>query len=262
MKIWFLLFLLVFVPANGYGQNIKPRFNELKQVSQLPAEIPQRVSALAYDGEKLWVAVYQDNGNFATFNPATGEWKASDDEKHRIVFMQVAAPWAAAGGMAFVDKKLWIAGSYGESIGLVNVDEWKIEKQFKEKQRLNKTSSENYAGMAYDGIHLWIGSHKFNYKIPAAQSQIVLKMNPDTGQIVAKYPLPPGTVNDGTHALAWDGKNLWHMKDSKLSAINSNNGEVIAQYIVGEIKRPSGMVWDGAALWIIEFSGKLWRLPL
>jgi hypothetical protein len=37
---------------------------------------------------------------------------------------------------------------------------------------------------------------------------------------------------------------------------------VIAQYDLGrEIKRPSGLAWDGQALWIAQFDGQIWRLP-
>jgi hypothetical protein len=50
------------------------------------------------------------------------------------------------------------------------------------------------------------------------------------------------------------------MKDGKLSAIDST-GKVTAEYWLDQIKRPSGLAWNGEALWIIEFDGKVWRLP-
>jgi hypothetical protein len=36
---------------------------------------------------------------------------------------------------------------------------------------------------------------------------------------------------------------------------------VIDQYTLPEIKRASGLAWDGRAMWISEFDGKIWRLP-
>lgn len=51
------------------------------------------------------------------------------------------------------------------------------------------------------------------------------------------------------------------MRDSKLSSIYFSTGMVIAQYTLEQIKRPGGLAWNGEALWIIEFDGKVWRLP-
>ena len=51
------------------------------------------------------------------------------------------------------------------------------------------------------------------------------------------------------------------MKDSKLSVIEPSNGAVVDQYLVKQIKRPSGLAWVDNALWIVEFGGTVWRLP-
>jgi hypothetical protein len=88
-----------------------------------------------------------------------------------------------------------------------------------------------------------------------------LKVDPDTGKVVAQYPVPPGKRNDATHGLTWDGSKLWHIKDNRLSSIDASTGKVISQYTLAEIKRASGLAWDGGALWISEFDGKIWRLP-
>ena len=36
---------------------------ELKLVTQLPAALPQRISSLAFDGEKIWVAIITGGGS-------------------------------------------------------------------------------------------------------------------------------------------------------------------------------------------------------
>ena len=51
------------------------------------------------------------------------------------------------------------------------------------------------------------------------------------------------------------------MKDNRLSSIDSSTGELTATYILDQIKRASGLAWDGEALWIAEFDGNIWRLP-
>lgn len=111
-----------------------PKLSELKLVTHLPPELPQRISGIAYDGEKLWVVIYQGKGRYATLDPMT-------------------------------------------------------------------------------------------------------------------------------HGLVWDGTRLWHMKDNRLSSIDSSTGELTATYILDQIKRASGLAWDGEALWIAEFDGNIWRLP-
>jgi len=101
----------------------------------------------------------------------------------------------------------------------------------------------------------------FRYDLPVSQTELLLKVDPETGQVVCQYPAPGGTRSDGTHGLTWDGTRLWHMKDNQLSSIEPSTGEVTAQYVLNEIKRPSGLAWANNALWIAEFEGKVWRQP-
>jgi len=51
------------------------------------------------------------------------------------------------------------------------------------------------------------------------------------------------------------------MKNNRLSSIDSSTGAVTSQYTLNQIKRPSGLAWDGESLWIIEFDGNVWCLP-
>lgn len=237
-----------------------PNLGELKFMAQLPAELPQRVSGFAYDGEKFWVVIYQGQGRYATLNPSTLEWKLSASNEQHKAIKEVSGAFQSTGGISFVSGKLWIAGSYGGSYGSVDLQSWKVEHLFKRKLR-DDPASQTYWGMAFDGNSLWIAWHWFNYKLPESQTQLLLKIDPETGQVISEYPLPAGTANDGTHGLTWDGTKLWHIKDNKLSSIDSSTGAVAAQYTLAQITRASGLAWDGQALWIIEFDGKVWRLP-
>lgn len=262
MKLQLLLLLFVLAALNGYAQSLEPEFEELKQVSQLPAKIPQKVTALAWDGEKLWAALYLENGRYATFNPKNNEWNIDVNEIHLQSNSDVDKRGSSAGGLVFVGNRLWVSDAFGKSIGSIDTKNWAVDKLFEGKLRNYHHASQGYSDITFDGEYLWIAWHWFRYDIPKSETQILLKMKPETGEILAEFPLPGGTANDGTHALTWDGNNLWHMKDCRLSAIDPDNGKVINQFSIKEIKRPSGMAWDGDALWIIEFEGKLWRLPL
>lgn len=256
-----LLICVLALLFNCPSVNAGPNLGELQLVTQLPAELPQRISGLAYDGEKLWATIYLGRGQYATLDPSTLQWTISDEKKQHQAISKVAGAFASPGALCFVNGKLWIAGAYGESFGSIDMNDWKVEHIFKGLQR-NDSASQSYASMTYDGRHLWIAWHWFRYSLSNSETQLLLKVEPETGKVVGEYPLPCGTRNDMTHALTWDGTRLWHAKDNKLSAIDPSTGNVTAQYILNDLKRPSGLAWDGHSLWIAEFDGKIWRLPV
>ena len=259
----FVLFIFTFIALNFSvsAQNV-PLIEKLKEVSQLPAYIPQRVNGLTFDGEKFWTAVYQDKGHYATFNPQIQEWKYSDSETHHLAIRKIGKPFDSVSGMVFVGKKLWLSGSYGKSFGVINTENWEVEKLFNQVVRpdLEKTNSQDYASITFDGTNIWIAWHLCEYKLPDSEVQQLLKIDAETGKIIEKFPLPIGSRPDGTHGLTFDGENLWHIKSNKLSKIDLD-GNLIAQYKLPDLKRASGLVWNENSLWIIEFNGKLWNLP-
>ena len=255
--------LLFCVSVIAIAQTGVPDVGELKLVAQLPPELPQRIMGLAYDGERIWATIYLGRGKYAKLDPATLEWSTDTDVKHTNVIATAAGAFQSPGGVCFENGKLWITGAYGESFGAIKRgDTWEIDKLFKGFQRHDqKGASQSYSSIAYDGSHLWIAWHWFRYDQPVSQTQRILKVDPETGNVVAQYPVPPGTRNDGAHGLTWDGTTLWHMKDQRLSAIDRATGLVTAQYRIPEVWRPSGLAWAKDALWIAEFGGKIWRLP-
>ena len=176
--------------------------------------------------------------------------------------IKVAGVINSPGAICFVDGKLWVGGGIGQSLGLIDTHDWNVERIFTGKQREESDASQTYSSMTYDGANLWVAWHWFRYDIPRSQTQLLLKIDPATGTTIAKYPLPPGSATDMTHGLTWDGWQLWHAKDNKLSTIDPASGGVTAQYKLSKLRRPSGMAWDGQALWITEFDGKVWRLTL
>ncbi len=163
--------------------------------------------------------------------------------------------------MTFSESHLWVGDSYGGSFGSIDRKTGKLVQKVERRHRPDK-ASQSYAGLAHDGKFLWVAWHSFNYQLPKELTQVLIKIEPDSGKVLFEYSLPPGTANDGTHGLAFDGKRLWHAKNQKLSAIDPSNGQVQSQFTLNQLQRPSGMAWDGQALWIAEFSGKLWSLPM
>jgi hypothetical protein len=262
-KLLLLPVLLLCVFVTAVAQTGAPDVSELKVVTQLPPELPQRIMGLAYDGEQLWATIYLGKGRYAKLDPGTLKWSTDTDAKHTNVISIVAGAFQSPGGVCFAKGKLWIVGAYGESFGSINPDTWEIDKLFKGWQQLDpKNASQTYSSIAYDGSNLWIAWHWFRYDQPVSATQRLLKVDPDTGNVIARYPVPAGTRNDATHGVTWDGTRLWHMKDQRLSSIDPSTGLVTAQYVINGINRPSGLAWAKDALWIAEFGGKIWRLPL
>ena len=215
--------------ANAASVNSEPDFELLKLVAQLPPELPQRISGFAYDGEKLWAAIYHGQGLYATLDPSTLKWTINKEPKARQGISELSGVYYSPGGLCFVNGKLWIGASYGDSYGSIDPRDWKIENKYPVKQR-EDVASQSYSGMAYDGNHVWIAWHWMKYRLPVSQTQLLLKVEPKSGIVIAEFPLPPGTANDMTNGLTFDGSLLWHAKDNKLSSIDPSTGQVIAQY--------------------------------
>jgi hypothetical protein len=254
-----LLAILTCSIANATSPRNRIHPGGLQLVAQLPKELPQRVKGFAYDGKKLWATVYLGRGRYAILDPSTLLWEISSDEQQHRPIAKVSGSFESPGAICFANGALWVAGAYGDSFGLIDTQNWTIQRMFKGKQR-EDVASQSYASMTFDGNHLWIAWHWFRYNMLRSQTQLLLKVDPETGKVVAEYPAPSGTRNDGTHGLTWDGTQLWHAKDNRLSSIDPSTGQVTAQYVFDELKRPSGLAWDGQALWIAEFDGKIWRL--
>lgn len=255
-----ITFILIAFITAAYAQKA-PVIGELKQVSQVPDTIPQRITGMAFDGEKLWFSVYLSQGHYATFNPKTEEWKYSDDEKHHHAIRQISQPFSSASGIVFAGKTLWLGGSYGESFGSIDTETWQIEKRFVQKVSPDLSGTQSYSSLAFDGTNIWTAWHGLAYKLPTSETQLLLKINPETGKVIEKYPLPAGSMPDMVHGLTFDGARLWHIKDNRLSAIDLN-GKVLSQFVLKDVCRPSGLAWDGESLWIVEFYGKVWKLSL
>jgi len=264
MRNSLLLFMVAVVVCGvsviGVARVISPDLSALKLVTQLPPEVPQRVMGLAFDGEKLWATVYHGRGRYATLDPATLTWRSDFEQDHYDVISRVAGRFASPGGISFANGKLWITASYGDSFGSIDTRTWTVEQLFTGTQRQD-TASQTYSSIAFDGNYLWIVWHWFRYSLPVWQTQLLLKVDPQNGKVVAEYPAPAGAPSDAAHGLTWDGTRLWHMKDNKLSSIDPETGKVTAQYRLDELKRPSGLAWVKDSIWIAEFDGKIWQLP-
>jgi hypothetical protein len=248
-----------FPGAARAAQSSEPDLASLRLVAELPEGLPKRVSSLAYDGSKIWVMIYHGGGQYALLDPSELAWEVSWDGARHASIAEVSGSFGSPGGVCFDGERMWVGGSYGDSLGYLGTRDWKVGRAFKGRRR-EDGASQSYAGLACAGDHVWVAWHWFRYDLPESQTQLLLKIDAETGRIDAEYPLPPGSCPDGTHGLTSDGTRLWHMKGSLLSAIDPGTGSVTAQYRLPRVRRASGLAWDGSSLWISEFEGKIWRL--
>jgi len=120
-------------------------------------------------------------------------------------------------------------------LGSVNVETWQVEKHFKGKLRTDVHNGQVYSALAFDGANLWAAWHMFEYKRNVSESQQLLKIDRNSGEVLERYPLPPGERGNGAHGLTFDGQTLWHIKGGKLSSINLQ-GRVLPQFIRAETR--------------------------
>jgi hypothetical protein len=238
-----------------------PAIAELEEVAQLPAEVPKRVGAIAFDGKRIWFALYAAKGMYVTYDPASKKWDTTQDEKLRASTEQVTGRFMSPGGLAFVDGKMWLASAFGESFGSIDIKYPAIFVLYTRFHNPSLTGGQSYSDLTYDDTNIWIVWHASYYKNDGTQTQLLLKIDKETGDTVAEYPLiRRGNAGDGAHGLTWDGRSLWHAKGNFLTEYD-RSGTMRKQFALEKVNRPSGLAWDGNSLWIAEFGGKLWRLP-
>jgi len=258
-RLIFPVFMLALFSYSAFSQKV-PVLAELEEVAQLPAKVPQRVTALAFDGEKLWFAIYLGRGQYVTYDPTSGEWNLDQDPILRASISKVTGQFASAAGMVFVDGKMWLGSAYGDSFGWIDVDHPDSSKTYARHHLENHPGTQSYADFASDGEYIWSAWSVLGDTKGRIKNEMLLKIDKETGAVVDQYTLLKGNRPMMSHGLTYDGHRLWHVKENLLSSIDKY-GVVTGQFELSGIKRADGLAWDGHSLWIVEFNGKLWRLP-
>ena len=118
------------------------------------------------------------------------------------------------------------------------------------------TESSNTSGIAYGGGFLWMGANGWpirrDRKPTDSGTGAVIKVDPDTGKTVARYPIPGG---GGVHGLEYANDTLWitSLKIQKLSQVDPKDFRLIHQIPVS-LGRAHGLAWvyDGPG------AGSIW----
>ena len=88
------------------------------------------------------------------------------------------------------------------------------------------------SGLAFDGEHVWAA---------CAGADQLLKVQPGTGKVVAKYSLP------GPQGLAFDGEYMWVAHSEGVTRLKALDGSESETFPVGPSSR---LVFDGAHIWV------------
>ena len=117
-----------------------------------------------------------------------------------------------------------------------------------ETRRVVKKIGENLMfgwSLAWDGEYLW--------RFTSAGGGDLIKVNPETGKIVAQFP-NPGIAQD--RGIAFDGQHLWinDFTALKVFEVDPANGEVISSFDIPEMgSGSSGIAWDGQYLYLVDW---------
>lgn len=265
------IFLAVLVlgatEARGQLQRI-PDVENLHAVA--PYEVsPQYLAGIALNGNSIWGTIYLKGKIYARFDLAPKERQERNERNERKEHigrprwtehpLPQEGAYGSVGGICILDKKLWVATTDGLSIACYDLKSMKREQHFTFPRY--SEASQSFGGLTHDGKHLWAEWHTHGKDNSKGPGQLLLKLSPSSGAIVASHPITLGDRADTARGLEWDGSALWLAYDKSLVAINPKTGRPTKTYQIPDVLRPSGLAWDESGMWIGEFTGKLWHLP-
>jgi outer membrane protein assembly factor BamB len=175
------------------------------------------------------------------------------------------APYAAPNGLQSTPEGLWIADQVTDRVALVDphdlVDYYRLAKLIRDIP----SDCSNTSGLTYGDGALWLAAngsaHLFRPERPAdAKPSLgeILKVDPATGQTLARYPLPGG---GGTHGVEYDRYEagiLWvtTLKDQTLTKMKLADWSV-QQVIPLPYKRAHGVVRVEDGVWVVHTGDRL-----
>jgi hypothetical protein len=139
---------------------------------------------------------------------------------------------------------LWVGEQTTDRAYLLD---WKTGKILKKVD----TESSNTSGLAYGGGFLWMGANGKaigrDPKPTDAKTGDIVKVDPETGKTVARYPVPDG---GGVHGVLYVDGTLWMtcFKWKSLVQVDAKTFKVIHQIPVA-LGRAHGLAWDPPGIW-------------
>ena len=124
-----------------------------------------------------------------------------------VISNYMKAPFTVPNGLHATDKGLWIVDQLTDRMALVALEE---PHEYGVSRILHEipTESSTTSGVSYGEGALWLGANGAGdiWRYPRKTDALsgtgeIFKVNPQTGETLARYPLPG---DGGTHGLAYD----------------------------------------------------------
>ncbi len=128
--------------------------------------------------------------------------------------------------------------------------DWKTGKVLRKVE----TESSNTSGLAYGGGYLWMAANGKAIGRPPkptdATSGEILKVDPENGRTLARYPVPDG---GGVHGVVYVDGTLWMtcFKWKALVQVNAKDFRIIHKIPV-HLGRAHGLAWDPPGIWVMH----------
>ena len=175
------------------------------------------------------------------------------------------APYSVPNGLQVVDEGLWVVDQMTDRVALVELGDPIQDYGVTRLVRDIPTESSNTSGMAYGDGALWLAANgAASLWRPARPADApphtgeILKVDPQTGHTLARWPLPGG---GGTHGIEYDHFEegyLWltTLKSQTLSKVRIVDWSV--QHVVPlPLKRAHGVVRVEDGVWVVHTADRV-----
>jgi hypothetical protein len=175
------------------------------------------------------------------------------------------APYAVPNCLQVVDEGLWIVDQITDRVALVEIGEQTQDYGVTKLIRDIPSESSNTSGITYGDGALWLAANgAASLWRPArptdaqAHAGEILKVDPQTGTTLARWPLPGG---GGTHGIEYDRYEagyLWltTLKDQTLSKVRIADWSV--QHVIPlPLKRAHGVVRVEDGIWVVHTADRV-----
>ncbi|HJO82953.1 MAG: hypothetical protein QGG34_08455 [SAR202 cluster bacterium] len=156
----------------------------------------------------------------------------------------VAPPATMPNGLQTAEEGLYVIDQATEEIRLLGDDLLPI--------RTIQTPTENGSGLTIGDGCFWTASNapaSARYRRSGdSLASSILKLDFDTGELLARYPTPDG---GGIHGLEWVDGLMWItcFRPRGMKLVDPSNFRVLKEVDVS-YERPHGLSWDGDGIWM------------
>jgi DNA-binding beta-propeller fold protein YncE len=127
------------------------------------------------------------------------------------------------------------------------VDIYKINILNGEVQKRLNLQRGSFTAIEYGLGSLWLADY---------QSNKILRIDPETGEIISSFP-NPGILVDG---LTFAGGSFWISDSSNLTIYELTTEGSVLRTFLSPGQSPRGLTFDGHDLWNVDGSGKIYQL--